>query len=142
MQAAYRCLRQEGSRLGASAFRTVRLHGDFKPGNMLCDGTRYVGLDVQWRTTAPAVFDLAPFLNHLWLARRRLESFDNRQYDQNESEFLAGYEAVDDIRTLRWVQLYFSLCQLGGYYQRGRLAAVYADWKVRPLVRKLVGQLQ
>lgn len=141
MKAGYRRLQQEGSRIGALAFHAVRLHGDFKPENMLCDGTRYVGLDVQWRTTGPAVYDLAPFLNHLWLAVRRFGLLDKRQYDQLETEFLAGYGAVGDIRILRWAQLYFSLCQLGGYHRRGRLAMAYANWQVRPLVRKLVAQL-
>lgn len=139
--AAYQCLVQEGTRIGTPVFRAVRLHGDFKPENMLCDGRRYVGLDVQWRTTGPAVYDLAPFLNHLWLAGNRLGSSANRHYQQAEKGFLAGYGQLDDIRVLRWVQLYFALCQLGGYRKRGRLAASYAHWKVWPLVRKLTGQL-
>ena len=141
MKAAYHCLEQEGSEIGGLTFRAVRLHGDFKPENMLCDGTRYVGLDVQWLTTGSSVYDLAPFLNHLWLTRRRLGLRYEHHYDQVETGFLTGYEAADDIRTLRWAQLYFSLCQLGGYYQQGRLAASYASWKVRPLVRKLAEQL-
>jgi hypothetical protein len=141
LKAAYHCLEREGSQIDELTFRAVRLHGDFKPENMLCDGTRYVGLDVQWRTTGSPVYDLAPFLNHLWLARRRLGLRDERHYARVETGFLAGYKAVGDIRILRWLQLYFSLCQLGGYYQRGRLAAGYASWKVWPLARKLVGQL-
>lgn len=142
MKVAYRCLRQEGPRLDARVFRAVRLHGDFKPGNMLCDGIRYVGLDVQWRTTGAAVYDLAPFLNHVWLAGRGFGAFADRRYARVETAFLSGYAAVDDMRALRWVQLYFALCHFGGYYQRGHLAAAYANWKVGPLLRRLVWQLR
>lgn len=142
MWSAYRCLEQEGSRMDTPVFCAVRLHGDFKPENMLCNGTQYVGLDVQWRTAGPAVYDLAPFLNHLWLAGRRFGSLAKRHYQQTEAGFLAGYGYAGDMRVLRWVQLYFALCQLGGYRQRGLLAASYASWKVWPLVRQLTGQLE
>lgn len=141
MWAAYRCLVQEGLRIGTPAFCAVRLHGDFKPENMLCDGRRYVGLDVQWQTAGPAVYDLAPFLNHLWLAGGSPGFPANRHYQQAETAFLAGYGHVDDMRVLRWAQLYFALCQLGGYRKRGHLAASYARWKIWPLVRRLTGQL-
>ncbi len=142
MWAAYQRLEQEGSRLDMSVFSSVKLHGDFKPENMLCDGSRYVGLDVQWRTAGPAVYDIAPFLNHLWLAGRRFGSLENQHYQQAETNFLAGYGYVGDMRVLRWAQLYFAMCQLGGYRKRGRLAASYAGWKVWPLVRQLAGQLE
>lgn len=140
---AYQCLVRAGARIGTPAFRAVRLHGDFKAANMLCDGRRYVGLDVQWRTTGPAVYDVAPFLNHLWLAGHRLGLPADRRYQQAEQGFLAGYGygQLDCIRVLRWMQLYFALCQLGGYRRRGHLAAGYARWKVWPLVERLAGQL-
>jgi aminoglycoside phosphotransferase (APT) family kinase protein len=139
---AYRCLEQESSRIGTSVFRAVQLHGDFKPENMLCDGRRYVGLDVQWLTAGPAVYDLAPFLNHLWLGGRSFGSLASRHYRLAETGFLAGYGYSDDTRILRWAQLYFALCQLGGYRRRGHLTASYAHWKVWPLVRQLVRQLE
>jgi hypothetical protein len=100
-----------------------------------------VGLDVQWQVEGPAVYDLAPFLNHLWLARRSLGSLAERQHLQAEAEFLAGYGYSDDLRILRWTQLYFALCQLGGYRKRGRLVASYARWKIWPLARQLTAQL-
>lgn len=142
MWTAYRRLEKEGPRSGLRAFRTARLHGDFKPENMLCDGTRYVGLDVQWRTVGPAVYDLAPFLNHLWLAGRSIGSPKNRHYDLAETAFLAGYGDADEMRGLRWAQLYFALCQMGGYLKRGHLVGSYGDWKMRPLVGRLTAQLE
>jgi hypothetical protein len=139
--AAYQRLEQESSRISTSVFGPFKLHGDFKPENMLCDGRRYVGLDVQWRTAGPAVYDLAPFLNHLWLGGYGFGSLANRRYQLAEAGFLAGYGYPDDMHILRWTQLYFALCQLGGYRKRGPLAAGYAHWKVWPLVRRLSRQL-
>ena len=140
---AYRCLEQAGPRIDAREFRVVRQHGDFKPQNMLCDGTRYIGLDIHWQSIGAAVYDLAPFLNHLWLASRTLGGLlTNRHYRQRESMFLAGYGyGDDDAQALHWAQLYFALCHLGAYRQKGRLAAGYASWRIGPLVRELARRL-
>ena len=139
---AYRCLEQAGSRIDARAFRVVRQHGDFKPQNMLCDGTRYIGLDIHWQSIGSAVYDLAPFLNHLWLVSRTLGGLlTNRHYRQRESMFLAGYGYGDDAQAVYWAQLYFALCYLGAYRQKGRLAASYARWRIGSLVRELERQL-
>jgi aminoglycoside phosphotransferase len=141
--AAYELFVREGANFDAMAVDAVRQHGDFKPDNMLCDGTRYIGLDIRWRCIGAAVYDLAPFLNHLWLDLGVASSSSKaRLYDAAESAFLSGYGGVVDMRALRWVQLYFALCYMGGYRKRGWLAAVYAGWKVGPLVRRLSAQLQ
>jgi hypothetical protein len=141
--AAYDLFAEQGSYVDAVAVHAVRQHGDFKPDNMLCDGTRYVGLDIRWRCIGAAVYDLAPFLNHLWLDVGVAAGLRGRRhYDVAESAFLSGYGDAGGMRALRWVQLYFALCYMGGYRLRGRLAAVYAGWKVGPLVRKLSTQLQ
>jgi hypothetical protein len=63
-------------------------------------------------------------------------------YDSLESAFLSGYGNVVDMHALRWVQLYFALCYMGEYRQRGRLGAVYANWKAWPLVRRLSMQVR
>lgn len=141
--AACDLLAQEGSKIDAVAAIAVRLHGDFKPDNMLCDGSKCVGVDIPWRSIGAAVYDLAPFLNHLWLGDRRItRSHTRHHYDSVESAFLSGYGHVGDMRVLRWVQLYFALCYMGEYRQRGRLAAGYANWKAWPLVRRLAMQVQ
>jgi hypothetical protein len=141
--AACDLLTQEGSKLDATPVFAVRLHGDFKPGNMLFDGIRYVGLDIPWRNIGAAVYDLAPFLNHLWLDGRVMNRSRTRgSYDSLESAFLSGYGNVVDMHALRWVQLYFALCYMGEYRQRGRLGAVYANWKAWPLVRRLSMQVR
>lgn len=141
-QTACRYLEQAGSRLDARVFRAVRQHGDFKPQNMLCDGARYIGLDILWQSIGPAVYDLAPFLNHLWLVGRTFgSSLTDRHYPQRESMFLAGYGYGDDAQAVYWAQLYFALCYLGAYRQKGRLAASYGKWRIGPLVRELVRQL-
>lgn len=140
--AAFRCLEQAASSIDTMRCRVVRQHGDFKPQNMLCGGTRYIGLDIHWQSTGPAIYDLAPFLNHLWLASRTLAGLRaNRHYRQRESMFLAGYGDGNDTQALHWAQLYFALCHLGGYRQKGRLQASYARWRIGPLVRDLSRQL-
>lgn len=132
-----------GADVDALPVHAVRQHGDFKPDNMLCDGTRYMGLDIRWRSIGAAAYDLAPFLNHLWLEGHVLaRSRTGRRYDRAEKAFLAGYGDVGDVRALRWVQLYFALCYMGEYRLRGRLASSYAKWKAWPLVHKLATQLQ
>lgn len=141
--AACELFAREGSNVDAVSVAAVRQHGDFKPDNMLCDGTRYIGLDIRWRCIGAAVYDLAPFLNHLWLDVRAVTgSRTRRLYDLAEVAFLSGYGGVGDMRALRWAQLYFALCYMGGYRKRGRLTAHYANWKVWPLVRRLATQLE
>jgi hypothetical protein len=141
--AAFELLVREGPKIDAVTVIAVRQHGDFKPDNMLCNGTRYVGLDIPWQYTGAAIYDVAPFLNHLWLegrvatASRRL-----RLYDLAESAFLSGYGDIGEMHALRWVQLYFALCYMGACRQRGRLVAGYASRKGWPMVRRLAAQLE
>jgi Ser/Thr protein kinase RdoA (MazF antagonist) len=139
--AACQCLAEVGPRLGTRKSRPVRLHGDFKPQNMLCDGTRYIGLDIQWRSLGPAIYDLAPFLNHLWLDGHTFGTPNDHSYPARESAFLAGYGCEDNVCAVHWAQLYFALCYLGRYRRQGYLTAAYARWRIGPLVRKLVTQL-
>lgn len=136
-------LTSTGSSLEVSMARAVRIHGDFKPQNMLYADTRCIGLDIHWRIISAAIYDLAPFLNHLWLAGvgGRGASAESR-YLLAEKAFLTGYGGATPMRALRWAQLYFALCHLGGYRQRGGLAVVYATWKVWPLIRHLEGLLR
>lgn len=131
-----------GRSLDALAVRPARIHGDFKPQNMLYDGACCVGLDIHWEVIGTAVYDLAPFLNHLWLAGVGKQGLSAKaRYLQAETALLAGYGDSVPMRALRWAQLYFALCHLGGYRQRGAFAVVYANWKIWPLIQWLEGQL-
>lgn len=141
--AACEVLGRESSKIDAVAVIAVRQHGDFKPDNMLYDGTRLVGLDIPWQYTGAAVYDVAPFLNHLWLENRFATSSRRlRLHDLAESAFLSGYGDIGEMHALRWVQLYFALCYIGVCRKRGGLAASYASWKGWPLVRRLAAQLE
>ena len=132
-----------GRSLEALAVRPVRIHGDFKPQNMLYDDTCCVGLDIHWKIIGAAVYDLAPFLNHLWLAGVGKHGLPAKmRYLRAEAGFLAGYGDAVPTQALRWAQLYFALCHLGGYRQRGRLGMAYANWKIWPLIQRLEGQLR
>jgi Ser/Thr protein kinase RdoA (MazF antagonist) len=131
-----------GRGLEALAVQSVRIHGDFKPQNMLYDDTCCVGLDIHWEVIGAAVYDLAPFLNHLWLAGVGKQDLGAKmRYLQAETAFLAGYGDAVPTQALRWAQLYFALCHLGGYRRRGGLAVVYANLKIWPLLRWLEEQL-
>jgi aminoglycoside phosphotransferase (APT) family kinase protein len=134
---------REACRVDAIAVAAVRQHGDFKPGNILFDGTRYIGLDIHWGCVGAAVYDLAPFLNHLWFDFGPMtSSHRSRLHVVSEAAFLSGYGGAIDMRALRWAQLYFALCYMGGYRKRGPLAAIYAKWKIWPLIRKLMTQFE
>lgn len=142
-RAACDLVKQVGAEICTSTVRPARLHGDFKPQNLLCDGARQVGLDMQWTTTAAPVYDLAPFLNHLWLAGPG--AYGGRikgRYARAENAFLAGYADAIDRRALRWAELYFALCHAGRYRLRGVLAARYAGWRITPLVKRIASQLR
>lgn len=140
---AYDVFARHAVRVDQDPIVAVRQHGDFKPDNMLCDGARYIGLDIRWWSTGAPEYDLAPFLNHLWLESGGVIGAGmRRRYDAMESALLAGYGGVGDMRTLRWVQLYFALCYMGEYRLRGSMAARYASWKIGPLVRKLAQQIR
>jgi aminoglycoside phosphotransferase (APT) family kinase protein len=142
IQDAWGVLERAGHRLETLAVPAVRIHGDFKPENLLCDGVRFVGLDIHLTSVGAAVYDVAPFLNHVWFACHRLWSPRAEQrYELACTGFLSGYGGVGDARVLSWVQLYFALCHLGGYRRRGALASHYANWKVWPLVHSLAGIL-
>ncbi len=142
-RAAAELLGRVGRDVDTFVAQSVRLHGDFKPSNMLCNAARHVGLDIQWKSTGAAIFDLAPFVNHLWLANLGgIGSRARRRHELAEAAFLAGFGDVGDMRALRWVQLYFALCYWGGYRRRGRLAAGIARWKMLPLVERTAVQLQ
>lgn len=142
VQEARGVLERIGSHLEMLAVPAVCIHGDFKPENLLYDGTRFVGLDIHLANVGAAVYDVAPFLNHVWFACNGAWSPRARQrHELACTGFLSGYGDLGDARVLRWVQLYFALCYLGGYRQRGALASRYASWKVWPLVRSLAGSL-
>ncbi|CAM5367122.1 phosphotransferase [Rhodanobacter lindaniclasticus] len=144
VRAACELLGHVGRDVDSVVAEAVRLHGDFKPGNLLCNATRYVGLDIQWKSTSVAVYDLAPFMNHLWIATLGgIGSRSRHRHELAETAFLAGFGDVGDVRALRWVQLYFALCYWGGCRQRGGMwAAGIARWQMLPLVEMAVAKLR
>lgn len=140
--AACRALRAHAERVERVVAVPVRIHGDFKPQNLLISPTRMVGLDIHWQSTGPAVYDLAPFLNHLWLlARPRPLAPLWRDRNVVAAAFLDGYGTAPDMRSLRWVRLYFALCHLGSYRSRGGAATIAARLLIQPLVHELTHAL-
>jgi len=85
----------------AGAVRTIRLHGDFHPGNVLVDGERLHIVDLDDARTGPAVQDLWMFL-----------SGDRNEQTPQLNNILAGYQEfrrfdarelhlIEALRTLR-----------------------------------------
>lgn len=136
-------LEQAAAPIGRVQLRATWCHGDFKPENILCDGQKFVILDTQLADYGVFVYDVASFLNHLLLGSHGLWRAGIKHYQRAEDEFLAGYGGINrkELAALRWAQTYFMLCYLGRYRQQNLPSRVFANWRIRPLVRKLAGQL-
>lgn len=131
-------LRAHAPAIERARLAVVPLHGDFTPENVLCDGQTCVGVDIHLRSHGAATYDLAPFLNHLWLAGRGLHRAGlGRHYPRAEAAFLESYgtHAREEMHALAWVELYYALCQIGGYRRRGRVASWYGSLRIGPLAR-------
>lgn len=136
-------LLQGSARAGTCVAPGVGIHGDFKPDNLLCDGKRYVGLDVQPRMRRIALYDLATFANHLWLhGLGGYGRFADARHTLAEAAFLEGYGDVRDDFALRWLQLYFALCQAGSYSRRGLWGAAFARFKIVPQIQRIMTMLR
>jgi len=141
--AAYQLLQASAARVATLPATMVRLHGDFKPANVLWGEARCIGIDIHYGTLGAAVYDLAPFLNHLWIdAGGARGSRTMQQRNIAEASFLAGYGYSGEPAILRWAQLYFALHYLGDYSRRGVLRGGYARWQLQPLVRELLQQVR
>jgi Ser/Thr protein kinase RdoA (MazF antagonist) len=88
----------------AKAASAVRMpaswvHGDMKSDNLLVDGTQVTGLDVQLVDENTVAYDLAPFLNHLYLLRWTPRGVLHRRKLELMAEgFLGAYSP----QTKRW----------------------------------------
>lgn len=139
VSAAQRLLGDEAEPTEQVMDDAVRIHGDFKPQNLLISQTQMVGLDIHWQSTGQRVYDLAPFLNHLWLLARPWTVARIRQNREAAAiAFLDGYGNTPDRRVLLWVRLYFALCHLGSYYLRGGASIIAARTLIQPLIDHLM----
>lgn len=85
------------------------LHGDFKTDNLVLTDRTVVGIDVHGRYENVAVYDIAPFLNHLELLAWRPAAWRWTLHVRRlQQAFLAAYfgsEAVPSL-ALWWVRIY------------------------------------
>lgn len=144
MRTGYAALERAAAELATIELPFTRQHGDYKPENIIYDGTAVVGLDVAWQVVGATVYDVAQFLDHVWLGRppglHTLSMVRTTQL-RAEAAFLRGYGMEPSMIGLRWAQLYFALCYCGRYEQRGTLAKLYGQLTARPLVRQLLCDL-
>lgn len=141
---AWSALKHHADIVARHPVRTTWSHGDCKPDNMLCDGHRYVGLDIHLQFQAPIVFDIASFLDHAWLdSHTFVPAKPRHDFRLLEAAFLNGYGELGggELIALRWAELYFALSYLGRSWRRGSLRALHANWWVGPLVRMLAERL-
>lgn len=136
-------LRGAAARMARTRVAWTWSHGDFKPENVLYDGHKIVVFDTNLNTRGAFVYDIASFLNHVRLGARIIEWGTLRHYRQIEAAFLSGYGGLDapQMMALRWAQLYFMLCYYGRYARRGRMARIYAQWRIGGLIRGAVKEL-
>jgi aminoglycoside phosphotransferase (APT) family kinase protein len=140
---AWRRLEESATRVGAHKLRWAWGHGDFKPENVLYDGHTLAVFDTTLESYGAFVYDMASFLDHTWLAGFALPFPGRRRHFQElETAFLAGYGGLtsSEIAALRWAQLYFALCYFGRYSSGGMASALYARWRISPLVKSLTTQ--
>jgi hypothetical protein len=106
----------------------TRVHGDFKPDNMLVSGGKLTGIDIDLRYPGPGLLDAAQFLNHLALLFRTPRGIRRRSGgDQIGASFCRGYEQDGGLPLgypqLAWVRLHNSV----------RLLLKHRDWSRRPV---------
>lgn len=134
-------LTERAGDLRGQPVRSSWSHGDFKPENVLVDGHRCILLDTHLRHTGAIVYDLAAFLDHVWLAGETRGGGALRALGtEAATELLDGYGQLDEGegRALRWAQLYFMLCYLGRARQRGLFARIFEGRRMARLLERLV----
>jgi hypothetical protein len=106
----------------------TRVHGDFKPDNMLLSDNKLIGIDIDLRWPGPGLLDAAQFLNHLALLFRTPRGV--RQLasgGQISAAFRRGYEEDGGVQLghaqLAWVRLHNAV----------RLFLKHHSWSPRPV---------
>jgi len=141
---AFLRLRESADAVGLSPLRVSWAHGDYKPENVLYDGRKTILLDTKLDIRGAVVYDLASFLNHVYIAACSFRSGALRNNNQFvEAAFLSGYGDLSaaEITALRWAQLYFMLCYFGAHHKRGFPLNLYAYWRLAPLIEALAKQV-
>lgn len=84
----------ERTRIAAS-----RLHGDFKPENVIVSDSAVTAVDISFSGTNVVAFDLVQFLNHL-------EAYAGRKGRLFSLAFLSGYGRAPTALPLLWMRLF------------------------------------
>ena len=110
------------------------VHGDMKSDNLLIDADRVTGLDVQMVDVNTVAYDLAPFLNHLYLLRWSPRGFlRQRQLDRMSAGFLQAYSPDSEkwALPLLWLRSYLLMQIVANSKKSASLRALAARWPAR-----------
>ena len=121
-------LHQTASGVSETPIVWTRVHGDFKPDNMLVSEGKLTGIDIDLRYPGPGLLDAAQFLNHLALLFRTPRGIRRLPFaDRISASFCRGYEQDGGLALgypqLAWVRLHNAV----------RLLLKHRDWSRRPV---------
>ena len=143
LRRALAALLASSTTLSKEPVQWARLHGDFKPSNLVVRHGRLFGIDVDLLMTAPVVNDLAHFLNHVEIQFYSIRALlQARQRDDMVAAFLEGYAtescATFPTRLLSWQRLHNAVHLLTEYrvWSRGVISL-----PVRFILQRLVRSL-
>lgn len=121
------------------------IHGDMKSDNLLVDGQHVVGLDLQLIDENTVVYDLAPFLNHLYLLAWSARGLVRRnELRLMSAHFLATYSAETAAWALplAWLRAYLLVQIVASPSRAGRLRTRFARWPVARELTNVVNTLE
>ncbi|RLA50960.1 MAG: hypothetical protein DRR42_11680 [Gammaproteobacteria bacterium] len=145
IQNAMRLLAEVLPQLHEETDKSVWIHGDFTPDNVLVNRGTTIGLDIAWVSQANPVLDLAPFLNHLSIALQPVFGLGGgERHYQLEEAFLKGYSGKWGFHRknlLIWYRLYFLLCYRRTSIKAGFVRRSITKVRFNPLIFRLSSEL-
>jgi tRNA A-37 threonylcarbamoyl transferase component Bud32 len=138
-------LYQSAPAMAAQGFSASRLHGDYKPENVLVSGKRVVGIDIHLEFENVVYYDVAAFLNRLelnfcgpWLWRL---SVQRKKFIE---AFVDAYgHPGSESQGLEWLRLYSILSLWATHSEKGMsiLKKMYLNTAYKRITRRNVHRL-
>lgn len=141
---ALAALRQTAGLIGGAPIPWSRLHGDFKPGNLIVGKDGVTAIDIALRQPGPCVLDASHFLNHVAL-QRPVRFLLRGQLGMVEAAFRQGSReggVVLPTAHLAWARVHHAirlLLRYGAWSRPPR--SWFTGWVIRRLLRRLSDEL-